>query len=231
MYLCTQGPTRKAAGWCAWRRNARENRMHPQMQVLTQLWPYREYCSRTALIIKKHYSVAGMTTPRLDALPKPSTRHAPDISLRMDPWSIAFHSPIRASVSRLGSVQFAMGSDSVKIVIEACPIDVLLDSTHRCFIGFKSGDRDAWPAHSFKSFLIQVCYDESGCVCSGTILHQDGIWPTQHLGKVSRLAGGLHLHTSHLLEYSCQWLANPYGHPEKWCPKPLWTHPGIGDIP
>ena len=44
---------------------------------------------------------------------------------------MVFHSSIRASV---GSVRFDVGSDDVKLVVGACPTDVLLNSAPRGFL-------------------------------------------------------------------------------------------------
>ncbi len=111
---------------------------------------------RTALMMKKHCSVAGMTTLILDTLAIPS-RHAR--------YQLAYGSLIDdiPFLRPLGWGGFGR-----------CETDrwSMSHSMHRCSIGFKSGDRAGY--HDIDSFLIQVRYDDS--VCSGIIVHQDGLW-------------------------------------------------------
>ena len=72
----------------------------------------------------KHYPVAGMTTPSLDALPTPSN-HAPD---QTPNGSLIDVIRFLYQGLCLGSVRFEVGSNDVKLVVGACLTDVLLGS-------------------------------------------------------------------------------------------------------
>ena len=137
--------------------------------------------------------------------------HRHRLGMRKVPWSMAFHSSIRPSV-RVSTVSSGVG---------ACPTDALLDSSPVFVL--------ARPWHWFlpDPFTLWRLWL---CVLGNYLAPGWNLVP-QHLRKVLQLAGGLHLDTSHLLGSACQWLANPFGYPEKCCPKTLRTNLGINRIP
>ncbi len=120
----------------------------------------------------------------------------------------------------LGSVRFEVGLDDVKLVVGACLTDILLGSNPVFELASSWHRFLPDPDTLWRLWLYVLAH----YLASGWNL------APLHLRKVSQLVGG-HFHTSQLLERPRQWLANPYGHPEKCRPKPLRTHLRIGRIP
>ncbi len=101
-------------------------------------------------------------------------------------------------------------------------------STIRCPIEFKPADRAGQSMTSISSWSKYPM--TTLALCLGHYLESGWNMARQNLRKVSQLAVGLYLDTLRLLEHPYQWLANPYGHPEKFCPQTIRTHLRISRI-
>lgn len=133
--------------------------------------------------------------------------------LQVHQWSMAFHYSITASVricmvwNGHGRCETSHCSMSYRWSIE-CKLGIEVASTWHRFL------RDPG---------LAVCAQIVSCSSENSV--------PQPLQKVLQLAGGVHFNTAQLSEHLCQWLAHPYSHPEKCCPKPLRTHLWVSHSP